>query len=116
MQTNHPAQLLLTEEVFPLLEKAAETSGEARVLKPLVPDAFCVFALPINVAECLPAFARMVEISKVTARVGRVPDGTVVVSADISKSSQTSSLCLLLRDKLRGARLHPMRLPASPTP
>jgi len=32
MQTNHLSHFLLTREVFPLLEKAAETRGEARIV------------------------------------------------------------------------------------
>jgi len=32
MQTNHISHFLLTREVFPLLEKAAEQRGEARIV------------------------------------------------------------------------------------
>eukprot|EP00951_Prasinocladus_malaysianus_P015497 scaffold118963_cov45-Prasinocladus_malaysianus.AAC.1 len=33
MQTNHLSHFLLTKELFPLLEKAAERHGEARVVQ-----------------------------------------------------------------------------------
>lgn len=32
MQTNHLSHFMLTRELFPLLEKAAEESGDARVI------------------------------------------------------------------------------------